>query len=160
MDFVVGLPNTQRGYDSIWIVVDRLTKFAHFILVKATYTVAQYTQLYIDHIVSLHGVPVSIISDRGSQFTSRFWQKLQETLGTQLHFSIAFHPQIDGQSKRTIQTLEDMLRMCVLDFKGNWDKYLPLIEFAYNNSYHSTISMAPYEILYDKNVDLHCTGQR
>ena len=130
MDFVVGLPSTQRGYDSIWIVVDRLTKFAHFIPVKATYTVAQYAQLYIDHIVLLHGVLVSIISDRGSQFTSRFWHKIQEALGTQLYFSTAFHPQIDGQSERTIQTLEDMLRMCVLDFKGSWDKYLPSIEFA------------------------------
>ena len=115
---------------------------------KATYTVAQYAQLYIDYIVSLHRVPVSIILDRGPQFTTRFWQKLQEALGTQLHFNTAFHPQTDGQSERTIQTLEDMLRMCVLDFKGSWDKYLPLIEFAYNNSYHSTIGLAPYEALY------------
>ena len=150
MDFVVGLSSTQRGYDSIWVVVDRLTKSIHFILVKPVYTVAEYAQLYIDHIVSLHGVSVSIISDRGPLFTSRFWQKLQEALGTQLHFSTAFHPQIDGQSERTIQTLEDMLRMCVLDFKGSWDKYLPLIEFAYNNSYHSTIEMAPYEALYGR----------
>ena len=82
MDFVVGLSNTQRGYDSIWVVVDRLTKSAHFIPMKAAYTVAQYAQLYIDHIVSLHRIPVSIISDRGPQFTSRFWQKLQEALDT------------------------------------------------------------------------------
>ena len=134
----------------LWIVVDRLTKFAHFIPVKATYTVAQYAQLYIDHIVSLHGVPVSIISNRGPQLTSKFWQKLQEALGTQLYFSTTFHPQTDGQSERTIQTLEDMLRMCVLDFKDNWDKYLPLIEFAYNNSCHSTIGIAPYEALYGR----------
>ena len=76
MDFVVGLPSTQRGYDSIWIVVDRLTKSAHFIPMKAIYIVAQYSQLFIYHIASLHGVPVSIVSDRGPQFTSRFWQKL------------------------------------------------------------------------------------
>ena len=128
MDFMVGLPCTQRGYDSIWIVVDKLTKSAHFILVKAAYTMAQYAQLYIDHIVLLHGVPVSIILDRGPQFTSRFWQKLQEALGTQLYFSIAFHPQTDGQSERTIQTLVDMLRVCVLDLEGTWDEYLPLIK--------------------------------
>ena len=100
--------------------------------------------------MSLHGVPISIVSDRGPQFTSRIWQKLQEALGTQLHFSTALHPLIDGQSERTIQTLEDMLRTCVLDFKGSWDRYLPLIEFAYNNSYHSTIGMAPYEALYGR----------
>ena len=82
IDFVVGLPSTQRGYDSIWIVVDKLTKSAHFISMKATYSVVQYAQLYIDHIMSLHGVPVSIISDRGSQFTLRLWQKLQEALDT------------------------------------------------------------------------------
>ena len=100
--------------------------------------------------MSLHGVPTSIVSDRGPQFTSRFWQKLQEAMGTQLDFSTAFHPQTDGQSERTIQTLEDMLRMCVLDFKGSWDQYLPLVEFAYNNSYHSSIGMAPYEALYGR----------
>ena len=92
MDFVVGLPKTRKGYDSIWVIVDRLTKSAHFLPVLTTYTVAQYAQLYIQHIVSLHGVPVSIVSDRGTQFTSRFWQKLQEAMGTQLDFSTAFHP--------------------------------------------------------------------
>ena len=109
MDFVVGLPRTLKGYDSIWVIVDRLTKSAHFIPIKTTYSVAQYAQIYIQNIVSLHGVPISIISDRGTQFTSRFWQKLQEALGTQLDFSTAFHPQTDGQSERMIQTLEDML---------------------------------------------------
>ena len=150
MDFVVGLPKTQKGHDSIWVIVDRLTKSAHFLAVKTTYTVAQYAQMYLDSIVALHGVPVSIVSDRGPQFTSRFWQKLQEALGTKLDFSTAFHPQTDGQSERTIQTLEDMLRMCVMDFGGSWEKYLPLVEFAYNNSYHSTIGMAPYEALYGR----------
>ena len=150
MDFVVGLPRTQRGYDSIWVIVDRLTKSAHFLPVKTTNSVAQYAQLYIKHVVSLHGVPVSIVSDRGTQFTSRFWQKLQEAMGTQLDFSTAYHPQTDGQTERTIQTLEDMLRMCVLDLKQDWDQYLPLVEFAYNNSYHSSIGMPPYEALYGK----------
>ena len=106
--------------------------------------------MYIKHIVSLHGVPVSIVSDRGIQFTSRFLQKLQEAMGTQLDFSTAYHPQTDGQTERTIQTLEDMLRMCVLDLKQDWDQYLPLVEFAYNNSYHSSIGMPPYEALYGR----------
>ena len=127
-----------------------MTKLAYFIPVKTTYSVAQYAQVYIQNIVSLHGVSISIISDRGTQFTSWFWQKLQEALGTQLDFSTAFHPQTDGQTERTIQTLEDMLRMCVLDFKGSWDQYLPLVEFAYNNSYHSSIGMPPYEALYGR----------
>ena len=83
--------------------------------------------MYLDSIVALHGVPVSIVSDRGQQFTSRFWKKLQEALGTKLDFSTAFHSQTDGQSERTIQTLEDMLQMCVMDFKGSWEKYLPLV---------------------------------
>src|SRR5262249_35714435 len=143
MDFVVGLPITQKGHDSIWVIVDRLTKSTHFLPVKTTFLVVQNAQLYVDKIISLHRVPVSIVSDRGPQFTSRFWQKLQEALGTRLDFSTTFHPWTDGQSERTIQTLKDMLRMCVLDFKGSWEKYLPFIEFAYNNNYYLTIEMAP-----------------
>ena len=150
MDFVVGLPRTPKGYDSIWVIVDRLTKSAHFLPVKTTYTAAQYARLYLDEIVSLHGVPTSIVSDRGPQFTSKFWQSFQEALGSQLHFSTAFHPQTDGQSERTIQTLEDMLRACVIDFEGSWDQHLPLIEFAYNNSYQASIQMAPFEALYGR----------
>ena len=98
------------------MIVDRLTKSAHFLPVKTTYGVAKYAQIYLDEIVRLHGVPVSIISDRGTQFTSRFWRALQEALGTRLDLSTAFHPQTDGQSERTIQILEDMLRACVMDF--------------------------------------------
>ena len=93
-------------------------------------------------------MPFSIVSDRDSRFTSYFWDALQATLGTRLEFSTTFHPQIDGQTERTIQTMEDMFRACVLDFHGNWDDHLPLIEFAYNNSHHSSIGMAPYEALY------------
>ena len=90
------------------------------------------------------------MSDRDPRFTFRFWPKLQKALGTTLHFSTAFRPQIDGQSKRTIQTLEDMLKACVLDFKGSWVKYLPLVEFAYNNSYQASIGMTLYEALYGR----------
>ena len=150
MDFVVGLPRTREGHDAIWVVVDRLTKSAHFLPVHTTSSMDQYAQLYIKEIVRLHGVPRSIVSDRDSRFTSTFWKSLHKTMGTTLAFSTAFHPQTDGQSERTIQTLEDMLRACILDFQGSWNKYLPLVEFAYNNSYHSTIDMAPYEALYGR----------
>ena len=127
--------------------MDRLTKSAHFLPVKATYSVANLAKLYVKHIVCLHRVPISIASDRGSVFTSRCWQKLQETMGTRFDFSTAFHPQTDGQFERTIQTLENMLRMCVMDLGGSWNEHLPLVEFAYNNSYHSSIEMAPYKAL-------------
>ncbi|XP_065854728.1 uncharacterized protein [Euphorbia lathyris] len=150
MDFVVGLPRTRGGYDSIWVIVDRLTKSAHFLHVKITYDFSKLAQLYIDAIVRLHGVPFSIVSDRGAQFTSRFWKKFQEALGTKLQFSTAFHPQTDGQSERTIQTLEDMLRACIFDFGQNWDHHLPMVVFAYNNSYQASIEMAPYEALYGR----------
>ncbi|KAA3461825.1 DNA/RNA polymerases superfamily protein [Gossypium australe] len=135
MDFVSGLPLTSRKKDAIWVIVDRLTKSAHFIPVRSNYSLERLADLYIFEIVRLHGVALSIVSDRDLRFTSRFWKKLQEALGTKVHFSTAFHPQIDGQSERTIQILEDMLRCCILEFNGSWEQYLPLIEFAYNNSF-------------------------
>ena len=150
MDFVVGLPRTTSGKDSIWVIVDRLTKSAHFIAIKVTFSVEKLAELYVNQIVRLHGVPKAIISDRDGRFTSRFWGSVHTVMGSKLKFSTAFHPQTDGQSERTIQTLEDMLRSCVLDFKGNWDEKLPLIEFSYNNSYHSSIGMAPFEALYGR----------
>ncbi|GJU11278.1 putative reverse transcriptase domain-containing protein [Tanacetum coccineum] len=108
------------------------------------------TQLYLKEVVCRHGVPISIISDRDSHFTSRFWRSLQKALGTNLDMSTAYHPQTDGQSKRTIQTLEDMLRACVIDFGSSWDRHLPLVEFSYNNSYHASIKAAPFEALYGR----------
>ncbi|KAJ0927013.1 putative nucleotidyltransferase, Ribonuclease H [Helianthus annuus] len=150
MDFITGLPRTSSGYDTIWVIVDRLTKSAHFIPIREDYKNEKLARIYIDEIVSRHGIPLSIISDRDGRFTSRTWQAVQIALGTQLDLSTAYHPQTDGQSERTIQTLEDMLRSCVIDFKGNWDVHLPLIEFSYNNSYHSSINMAPFEALYGR----------
>ncbi|KAL4028607.1 hypothetical protein IC575_011808 [Cucumis melo] len=150
MDFITGLPKTLRGYTVIWVVVDRLTKSAHFVPGKSTYTASKWGQLYMTEIVRLHGVPVSIISDRDARFTSKFWKGLQLALGTRLDFSTAFHPQTDGQTERLNQILEDMLRACVLEFSGSWDSHLHLMEFAYNNSYQTTIGMAPFEALYGK----------
>ncbi|KAL0536700.1 hypothetical protein IC582_025660 [Cucumis melo] len=150
MDFITGLPRTLRGFTVIWVVVDRLTKSAHFVPGKSTYTASKWAQLYMSEIVRLHGVPVSIVSDRDARFTSKFWKGLQTAMGTRLDFSTAFHPQTDGQTERLNQVLEDMLRACALEFPGSWDSHLHLMEFAYNNSYQATIGMAPFEALYDK----------
>ncbi|XP_057728741.1 uncharacterized protein LOC130944432 [Arachis stenosperma] len=110
----------------------------------------ELARLYIKEIVRLHGVPSSIVSDRDPQFNSRFWGAFQKAFGMKLCLSTAYHPQTDGQSERTIQTLEDMLRACVLDQRGSRDRYMPLMEFAYNNSFHASIGMAPYEALYGR----------
>ncbi|KAH0697968.1 hypothetical protein KY289_015450 [Solanum tuberosum] len=126
----------------------RVTKSAHFLAVKTTYSAEDYAKLYINEIVRLHGVPLFIISDRGPQFTSHFWKSFQKGLGTQVNLSTTFHPQMDDQAERTIQTLEDMLGAFVIYFKGIWDGHLHLIEFTYHNNYHSSIQMAPYETLY------------
>ncbi|GJX93984.1 putative reverse transcriptase domain-containing protein [Tanacetum coccineum] len=150
MDFVTKLPRTSSGHDTIWVIVDRLTKSAHFLPMREDYKMERLARLYLNEIVARHGVPISIISDRDSHFTSRFWQSMQEALGTRLDMSTAYHPQTDGQSERTIQTLEDMLRACVLDFGGSWDVHLPLVEFSYNNSYHSSVRCAPFEALYGR----------
>ncbi|GKE50189.1 putative reverse transcriptase domain-containing protein [Tanacetum coccineum] len=150
MDFVSGLPRTLSGYDTIWVIVDRLTKSAHFLPIKKTDSMEKLTRLYLKEIVCRHGVPISVISDRDSHFMSKFWRLLQKAMGTNLDMSIAYRPQTDGQSERTIQMLEDMLRACVIDFGNSWDHHLPLVEFSYNNSYHASIKAAPYEALYGR----------
>ena len=150
MDFVTHLPRTFRGHDTIWVIVDRLTKSAHFLAMNLKMSMVKLAQLYIKEIVRLHGVPSRIVSDRDPRFTSRFWQTLQGALGSKLTMSSVYHPQTDGQSERTIQSLEDLLRMCILDHLGAWDEVLPLIEFTYNNSFHASIGMAPYEALYGR----------
>jgi hypothetical protein len=147
MDFIVGLPHTRDGYDSIWVIVDRLTKVAHFIQVKTTYTRARLAELYIPQIVCLHGVPKKIVSDRGTQFMYQFQQKLHESMDMKLNFSSAYHPQMDGQTERTNQVLDDMLRACALKHGDSWDKSLPFAEFSYNNSYQANLKMAPFEAL-------------
>ncbi|GKF70309.1 reverse transcriptase domain-containing protein, partial [Tanacetum coccineum] len=111
---------------------------------KETDSMEKLTRQYLKEVVSRHGVPVSIIFDRDSRFTSHFWQSLQEALGTQLDMHTTYHPQTDGQSERTIQTLEDILRACVIDFGKSWDRHLPLVEFSYNKSYHTSIKAAPF----------------
>ena len=119
MDFVTHLPRTVRKHDAAWVIVDRLTKLAHFLAVWMIFTLEVFYRLYIREIVRLHGVPISIVSDRDPRFTTHFWKSFQRAMGTQLVMSTAFHPQTDGQLERTIQVLEDMLRACVLDLKGS-----------------------------------------
>nr|ABG66083.1 retrotransposon protein, putative, Ty3-gypsy subclass [Oryza sativa Japonica Group] len=150
MDFITGLPRTPSGYDSIWVIVDRLTKSAHFVPVKTTYDGKKLAELYMTHVVCRFGCPKKIVSDRGTQFTSRFWKQLHEALGTDLNFSKAYHQQTDGQTERVNQILEDMLRACALDFKGTWDRCLPYAEFSYNNSYQASIQMSPNEAMFGR----------
>jgi hypothetical protein len=130
------------------VIVDRLTKSADFLQIKENYSMDRLAKLYLKEIVSRHGAPISIISNMDPRFTSQFWKSLHRGMGTRLDMSTAYHPQTDGQSERTIQTLEDMHRARVIDFGGGWDSHLPLIEFSYNNSYHSSIKCAPFEALY------------
>ena len=119
MNFVTGLPKMPSGNDAIWVIIDRLTKSAHFLEYKAGLTPEKLAKLYIKEIVRLHGVPITIVSDRDTRFVSRFWKGVHAAMGTRLTFSTAFHLETDGQSERTIQTLEDMLRACVIDLKGS-----------------------------------------
>ena len=119
MDFVTGLPKSVKGHDAIWVIVDRLTKSSHFVPIKTTFSLDRLAQLYIMEIVRLHGVPVSLVPNRDPRFTSKFWNSLYKAMGTKLDFGTSFHPQTVRQSERTIQTLEDMQRACVLDLKGS-----------------------------------------
>nr|GEV86892.1 reverse transcriptase domain-containing protein [Tanacetum cinerariifolium] len=150
IDFVTKLPKSSKGFDTIWVIVDRLTKSAIFTPIRETDLMDKLARMYLKEVVTRHGIQVSIISDRDSRFASNLWRSLQNTLGTRLDMSTAYHPETDGQSKRSIQTLEDMLRACAIDFGKGWVNHLPLVEFSYNNSYHASIKAAPFEALYGR----------
>ncbi|WVZ93731.1 hypothetical protein U9M48_039688 [Paspalum notatum var. saurae] len=142
MDFIVGLPRTQKGYNSIWVVVDRLTKVAHFIPVNTTYSGARLAELYNSRIVCLHGVPKRIISDRGSQFTSRFWEQLHDSLDSKLRISPTDRWS-DGKNKSDP-------RGHVEGYGTGWDKSTPYAEFSYNNGYQAGPKKSPFEALYGR----------
>ncbi|RVW45588.1 Transposon Ty3-I Gag-Pol polyprotein [Vitis vinifera] len=150
MDFVIGLPRTLGGNNAIWVIVDRVDKVCSLFAYESQLFFRSFSFSLCEGDVRMHGVPVSIVSDRDPRFTSRFWHSLQKALDTKLSFSTAFHPQTDGQSERVIQVLEDLLRACILDLQGNWDDHLPLVEFAYNNSFQASIGMTPFEALYGR----------
>ncbi|GJT57356.1 putative reverse transcriptase domain-containing protein [Tanacetum coccineum] len=144
------LPKSSQGYDTIWVIVDRLTKSAIFLPMRETDLIERLARMYLKEVVTRHGIPISIICDRDPRFASNFRRSLQKVLGTNLDMTTAYHPQTDGQSERTIQTLEDMLHAYVIDFRNGWVKHFPLVEFSYNNSYHASIKAAPFEALYDQ----------
>ncbi|GJQ93775.1 putative reverse transcriptase domain-containing protein [Tanacetum coccineum] len=152
MDFITKLPKSSQGYDTIWEIIDRLTKSAIFVSMRETDPIKKLARMYLKEVVTRHGILVSIICDHNPRFASNFCRSLQKALCTSLDMSNAYHPQTDRQSERTIQTLEDMLRACVFEFGNGWVKHLPLVEFSYNNSYHASTKAAPFEVLYSKIV--------
>ena len=154
MDFVIGLYRTRVDYDAIQVIINRLTKSVHFLAIHNNFSLDRLAKVYINEIVKLHGVLVSIVLDWDPRFTFRFQPKFQKALGTNLHFSTTFHPQTDGQSKRTIQTLEDILRTCVLEFEDSWEDHLSLLEFAYNNSYQAVLVQPFMKHCMEENEEL------
>ncbi|GJW59883.1 reverse transcriptase domain-containing protein [Tanacetum coccineum] len=156
MDFVMKLPKSSQGYDTIWVIVDRLTKSAIFVPMRETDPMKKLARMYLKEVVMRHGIPISIICDRNPRFASNFWRSLQKTLGTNLDMSTAYHPHTDRKSKRTIQTFEDMLRACAIDFGKGWVNHLSLVEFSYNNSYLASIKAASFEALYGRKCRSPC----
>nr|GFA91063.1 hypothetical protein [Tanacetum cinerariifolium] len=144
------LPKSSQGYDTIWVIVNRLTKSAIFVPMRETDPMEKLARMYLKEVVTRHGIRVSFICDRNPRFASNFWRSLQKALGTSLDMSNAYHSQTDGQSEWTIQTLEDMLCACAVDFGKGWVNHLPFFEFSYNNSYHASIKVAPFEVLYGR----------
>nr|GEW92749.1 putative reverse transcriptase domain-containing protein [Tanacetum cinerariifolium] len=150
MDFITKLLKSSQGFDTIWVIVDRLTKSTHLLPITKNDPLDKLARFYLNRIVARHGIHVSIICDRDGRFTSNFWRSFQKALGTNISMSTAYHPETNGQSERTIQTLEDMLRAYMIDFGKGWVKHLPLCEFSYNNSYNTIIKAAPYKALYGR----------
>ncbi|GJY89287.1 putative reverse transcriptase domain-containing protein [Tanacetum coccineum] len=150
MDFVTKLPKSSQGYDTIWVIIDRLTKSVIFTPMRETDSMEKLARMYLKEVVTRHGIPVSIICDHDPRFASNFWRSLKKALGTNLDMSTTYHPQTDGQSERTIQTVEDMLRACVINFGNGWVRHFPLVEFSYSNIYHASIKAAPFEALYGR----------
>ena len=153
LDFVTGLPKNQNLNDSIMVVVDKLSKAAHFVPVKTMYKAANIADIFLKQIFRLHGIPKVIISDRDPKFTGNFWKSLFKGLNTTLNFSTSFHPQTYGQTERVNQVLEDLLRMYVKDQPGKWEDYLHLVEFAYNTNYQALARFSPFEILYGRKCN-------
>nr|GEV41521.1 putative reverse transcriptase domain-containing protein [Tanacetum cinerariifolium] len=143
------LPKSSQGYDTIWVIVDRLTNYAIFVPMRETNPMEKLATMYLKEVVVRHGIPISIICDHDPRFASNFWKSLQKALGTSLDMSTTHHPETNGQSERTIQTIEDMLRACAIDVGKGWVNNLSLVEFSYTNSYHASIKAAPFEALYE-----------
>lgn len=147
MDFIEGLPNSECA-NSILVVVDRLTKYAHFLPLHHPFTATSVAKVFLDNVVKLHGIPKTIISDRDKIFTSKFWRNLLQSMGIELHYSTAYHPQTDGQSERVNQCLEQYLRCAVQDNPRHWRRWLSMAEFWYNSSFHTALQCSPFQALY------------
>jgi hypothetical protein len=150
MDFIIGLPRTDKQHDSIMVVVDKLTKNTHFVDVKTTHTTTNIAEIFMKEIARLHGIPRTIVSNRDTKFTSNLWRGLFKGFGTNLNFSMTYHPQIDGKTERVDRIIEDMLRMYVMYKPSKWEDYLHLVEFSYNNGYQYSLRMSPFEALYGR----------
>jgi hypothetical protein len=149
LEFIIGFPKTQKQNDSIMVVIDKLSKYAHFIPIKSTFKTINIAEIFMKEIFRLHGIPKMVISDRYVKFTSAFWKELFAGLNTNLNFSTSYHPQTNGQTKTTNKIMEDMLHMYVRTKPKKWEDYLHLVEFAYNNGYQTSAKLSRFEILYD-----------
>ena len=147
MDFIEKLPKSQ-GYDTILVVIDRFTKFGHFIRLTHPFTAKSAAQVFLDHVYRLHGLPESINTDIDKVFTSVFWRELFKVMGVELNYSSSYHPQIDGQGERLNQCVESYLRCMTGELPSQWSKWLSLAEWWYNSTYHSSLDMTPFEALY------------
>jgi hypothetical protein len=150
IDFITKLSRTTRQHDSILLLVENLTKAAHFVPMRMSHTTTNIAEIYMREIVRLHGIPKAIVFDRDTKFTSNLWRGLLKRFGTNMNFSIAYHPQLHGKTERVNQMIEDMLIMYVMDNPSMWEDYLHLVEFSYNNWYQASLKMSPFEALYGR----------
>jgi hypothetical protein len=148
MDFMLGLPRTQRGFDSIFVVVDRFSKMAHFILFQKNSDAMHVANLFFKEVVRLHGLPRRIVSDKDTQFVGHFWRTPWKKLGMDLSFISSYHPQIDGQTEVVNRSFGNLLRSLVTEHHNQWDQILPQVEFAYNDSPNKRTGKSPFQILY------------
>jgi hypothetical protein len=154
MDFITGLSQDMtRLHDLIMVVVENLTKAAHFIPLKTTHKETDVADIFMKEVARLHGIPKTIVSNRDPKFTSNFWKGLFKGFRMNLNFSIAYNPKSDGQTERVNRVIEDILRMYVMEKPLKWEDYLHLVEFAYNNEYHASLKMSPFEALYDRKCN-------
>jgi hypothetical protein len=153
MDFITRLPRKNKQHDSIMVVVDNLTKVAHFIPLKTTHKVANVANIYMREVSRLHGIPKKIVSERDLKFSSKFWRGLFKGFRMNLNFNTYYHPESDGKTKRVNQVIEDMLMMYVMDKPYEWEYYLHLVEFSNNNGYQASLKMSPFEALYGRKCN-------
>ncbi len=154
MDFITAVPKSER-FDAILVVVDKLSKYAHFAPLSHPYTATSVARVFLDHVFKLHGMPLTITSDRDAIFISTFWQELMKVQGVKLQMSTAYHPQTDGQTKRVNQCLEAYLRCMTGERPQEWSKWLPLAEWWYNTNFHTSTALTPFEVLYGQPPPLH-----